>query len=358
MKPLRFAVFGAGFWTPYQLAGWREFSEVECVAIYNRTGKKAEKLAADLRIPAVYDDARKLLDQERIDFVDNITEIDGHLPLSVLCAEHRLPCICQKPMARSVAEAQAMVAEFKKVAVPLYIHENWRWQTPIRAAKRALSSGVIGRPFRARIEMITGFEGWANQPALAQLERFILTDLGTHILDVARFLFGEATTIFCSTKNTLPKILRGENVATIQLETEKDITVVCQLGYALTPLEREHFPETFLFVEGEHGSLEIAPNFSLRTTTKQGTVIERYPPPRYSWANPRYDLVHASIVDCTRNLLAGLRGQAEPETTAEDNLKTIELVFACYDSAEQKNVIQLPAPDSTPSDLDLEETVR
>jgi predicted dehydrogenase len=164
--------------------------------------------------------------------------------------------------------------------------------------------------------------------------------------------------IFCSTKNTLPKILRGENVATIQLETEKDITVVCQLGYALTPLEREHFPETFLFVEGDQGSLEIAPNFSLRTTTKQGTVIQRYPPPRYSWANPTYDLVHASIVDCTRNLLAGLRGQAEPETTAEDNLKTIELVFAGYDSVEQRKVIYLQAPDSAPSDLDLEETTR
>ena len=35
--PLRFAVFGAGFWTPYQLSGWREVGGVECVAIYNRT---------------------------------------------------------------------------------------------------------------------------------------------------------------------------------------------------------------------------------------------------------------------------------------------------------------------------------
>lgn len=358
MKPLRFAVFGAGFWTPYQLAGWRECSGAECVAIYNRTWIKAKKLAGDFGIPAVYDSAEELLGAERIDFVDNVTEVAGHLPLSILCAEHRFPCICQKPMARSLEEAQAMVTAFKKAAVPLYIHENWRWQTPIRAAKEALSSGAIGQPFRARIEMITGFEGWANQPALAQLERFILTDLGTHILDVVRFLFGEATTIFCSMKNTLPKILRGENVATIQLETEQGITVVCQLGYALTPLEREHFPETFLFVEADQGSLEIGPNFTLRTTTKQGTFLQRYPPPRYDWANPAYDLVHASIVDCTRNLLAGLRGQAEPETSAEDNLKTIELVFACYDSAEQRKAIQLRAPQSEPVVAGLVETVK
>jgi D-apiose dehydrogenase len=342
MKPLKFAVFGAGFWTPFQLAAWREFEAVECVAIYNRTGSKAEKVAEDFQIRGVYTDPNDLLEREQLDFVDNITEVGGHVPLSIICAQHGIPCICQKPMAGSLREGVRMVGAFKEANVPLYIHENWRWQTPIRAASRALSSGIIGRPFRARIEMITGFECWANQPALAQLDHFILTDLGTHILDVVRFLFGEARSLFCTVKNTLPRVLKGENVATVQLETEKEVTVVCQLGYALTPLERERFPETFLFVEGERGSLEIGPNYWLRITTKDGTTTQHCPPPHYRWANPAYDLVHASIVDCTRNLLGGLRGQAVPETTGEDNLRTLGLVFSCYRSAELGTAVRMP----------------
>ena len=43
MTDLRFGVFGAGFWAPFQLAGWREMGSATCVAIYNLTISKAEK---------------------------------------------------------------------------------------------------------------------------------------------------------------------------------------------------------------------------------------------------------------------------------------------------------------------------
>ena len=102
-------MFGAGFWTRFQLAAWREMGGVDCAAIYNRTRARAEAIASEFGIPAVFDDPAALLDQVRPDFVDNITEIGGHVPLSLLCARRRVPCICQKPMASSLAEARRMV---------------------------------------------------------------------------------------------------------------------------------------------------------------------------------------------------------------------------------------------------------
>src|SRR4030095_14680065 len=133
MKTLRFAVFGAGFWARYQLAAWREVGGVECVAIYNRTRAKAEALARDFGIPAVYADADALLRGANPYFVDNITEVGGHKPLSLLCAKHRIPCICQKPMAPSLEDAREMVTAFRKAKTPFFVHENWRWQTTMRA---------------------------------------------------------------------------------------------------------------------------------------------------------------------------------------------------------------------------------
>jgi predicted dehydrogenase len=118
-------------------------------------------------------------------------------------------------------------------------------------------------------------------------------------------------------------------------------TVTVNMAYAGNYLEREAFPQTFFFIEGEKGSLELGPDYRIRVTTKQGTRAGRHPPFRYDWANPAYDVVHASIVPCNADLLRALRGRGDAGTTAEDNLKTVRLVFAAYDSARTDRVIKL-----------------
>ncbi|HAB16965.1 MAG TPA: Gfo/Idh/MocA family oxidoreductase [Verrucomicrobiota bacterium] len=342
-RELRFAIFGAGFWTRYQLSAWRELEGVTCVAIYNRTRPKAEALAREFGIPAVYDTPEDLLREAKPDFVDNITEIAGHKPLSLLCAQRRVPCICQKPMAPSLAAARAMVKAFAKTRTRFFVHENWRWQTPMRQLKRLIDSGVIGTPFRGRLTMISGYDCWANQPALRELKQFILTDLGVHILDVARLCFGEANSVYCQIRKTLAPKVKGENVATLLLSMgPAKTTVVIELGYAKTPLEptvREAFPQTLAFVEGPLGSLEVSADYLIKVTTRNGTLIERHPPPRYPWADSQYAVAHASIVDCHRDLLRALRGEGGGETTGADNLKTMELTYAAYSSAAEDRVI-------------------
>ena len=74
MANLRFAMLGTGFWAWYQLPGWIEAGGVECVALYNRTVARAEKLneafGGKMR---VYDNVEKLLDSEDLDFIDICT---------------------------------------------------------------------------------------------------------------------------------------------------------------------------------------------------------------------------------------------------------------------------------------------
>src|SRR5215212_9612702 len=236
MAPLRFAIFGTGFWARFQLAAWRELEGVECVALYNRTRAKADVLAREFGVARVYDDPVALLDQEQLDFIDIISDVDTHSRFVRLAAQHRLPVICQKPMAPTLAEAERMVAACRDAGVPFFIHENWRWQTPIRRLKYLLEQGQIGRPFRARIDMISGFPVFANQPFLKDLEQFIITDLGSHTLDAARMLFGEAQSIYCQTQR-IHKDIKGEDVATIMLRMGGATDVICQMAYAGNYLE-------------------------------------------------------------------------------------------------------------------------
>ncbi len=338
MDRSRFAVFGAGFWARYQLAGWRELPEAECVAIYNRTRTKAEALAREFGIPAVYDDPNALLERERLDFVDVITGPDTHRAFVELAAARRIPVVCQKPMAPTLADAEQMVAVCAAASVPFIVHENWRWQTPLRSLKTALASGRIGAPFRARIQYANSFPVFDNQPFLKDLDQFILTDIGSHLLDVARFLFGEARTVYCQTRRIHPDI-RGEDVATVMLDFG-DLTGTVEMSYA-SKLEHERFPETYVLVEGSRGSLELGPDYWLRETTDAGTFARRHPPPRYPWADPAYDLIHASIVPCNADVLRALRGGLPAETHAADNLQTMRLVFGCYESARSGQVVTL-----------------
>ncbi len=330
-KPLRVAVIGCGFWARYQIAGWREVTGVEVMALYNRTRSKAEKLGAELGIAAIYDDAEELLRLEKVDVLDVITDVATHAKFVHLAAAKGVAFICQKPLAPSYEIAKEMLAACRGAGVPLLVHENWRWQTPIRAVKRVIESGAIGRVFRARMDFITGFPVFVNQPFLRQLPQFILTDIGSHILDAARFLFGEAASLFCQTQRIHGDI-KGEDVATVML-TMGGATVVCNMAYAGNALEHDRFPETRIFVEGETGSVELAPDHWIRVTNSKGTHANRNPPPRYAWADPAYDVVQSSIVPCCADLAAALRGEKRAETTGDDNLKTVRLVFAAYESA-------------------------
>jgi predicted dehydrogenase len=347
MKEIRVGVVGAGFWARYQIAAWRELPGVKVVGVFNRTVEKAKRLGQEFGIEGVYGDVEQMLDDEKLDVVDVITDVDTHSKYTRLAAERRVTVICQKPMGNSLSDARGMAEFCRSKGVDLLIHENWRWQTPLREVKRVLDSGVIGRVFRARIRMVSGFDLFANQPFLRELHEFLLTDIGSHILDVARWMFGEPDSLFCRTTRVHADI-KGEDVATVMLVGGEmpGGGVVCEMGYAGNPQEHENFPETVLYVEGERGTVELSPYFWLKVTTREGgreaTHARRVVPPRYVWANPQYDVVHSSIVPCCADLLGHLRGEAVAETTAADNLKTVELVFGSYQSARSGGVVKLP----------------
>lgn len=358
MSNLKFAMFGAGFWAHFQLAAWQELDGVECVAIYNRTRSKGERFARKFGVPAVYDDPQELLLREHLDFVDIVTYPFTLSRFVKLVAAHKIPVISQKPMAPSMEIAEENLRACREAGIPYFVHENWRWQSHLRELKKVLDSGVIGRPFRARISMVSAYPVFVNEPQIKNLKEFILTDMGTHILDIARFYFGEAQNVYCQIHQVHSDI-QGEDVATVMMMMGGHTTVTCEMGYPENYIEYDYFPQTLIYVEADKGSAEIARDYWLRVTTREGTQARRYPPVRYSWVDPDYHAVHSSIVPCNANFLHALRGEVAAETTGEDNVKTLRLVFAAYDSARSGNAVSLDgngAPRRT-SNLRLQEAL-
>jgi D-apiose dehydrogenase len=339
MKNLQFAILGCGFWSQFQLGAWKELKGAECVALYNRTQSKADELARRFDVPRTYGDAEELLKNEKLDFIDIITDVDTHEKFTELGAKHGVDIICQKPMAPSYEAAKRMIQATQEAGVRFYVHENYRWQPQFRRVKEIIDSGAIGNPFRCKTAFITAFPVFETQPFLAELEEFALTDQGSHQFDVLRFLFGEAQTIYCQIQTVNPTI-KGEDVATTMLRMKNGVDCVQEISFS-SPLEKEIFPQTLLLIEGDKGSIRLDPDFEISTTTKEGTQKETVPMRQYSWQTDRLKPEPPSIIDINQNILNDMLGKGKAENTGDDNFETVRLVWAAYESARSGKVVNM-----------------
>lgn len=335
----KFAIFGCGFWSQFQLGAWKEIEGNECVALYNRTKSKAEELAKRFGVPRVYDDAEELLKNEKLDFIDIITNVDTHEKFTLLGAKYGVDVICQKPLAPSYVAAKRMMQATKEAGIRFYVHENYRWQPQIRRMKAILESGVIGQPFRCNSLWNTAFPLFETQPFLATLEQFALTDQGSHQFDVLRYLFGEADTIYTQIQTVNPTI-KGEDVATSLLRMKNGMVCVQQISFS-SPLEKEVFPQILLVVEGNKGSVRLDADYNFAITVVSSTTYEKMQMQKYPWQTDRLEPEPPSIVAINQNLLDDMLGIGKAENTGDDNFETVKLVWAAYKSANTGQVVKL-----------------
>jgi predicted dehydrogenase len=324
-------LIGCGFFARNHMNGWRELDGVQIVAVCDTNAERAEAFARDFGVEHTYMDAERMLGEAELDFIDIVTPPTAHRALVELAAAYKTPVICQKPLAPSLEDARAMVETCCSAGVPFMVHENFRWQQPLRALKQAAHE--IGDPFFGRFLFRSGYDPSIDQPYLAEDPRFILYDLGVHLLDVARFFMGEAVQLTCLTQQVNP-LIAGEDVATVLLKMENTATSVVELSYA-SKSTFDPFPQTLVTLEGPRGRAEIAQDYRLSIDT--GSYRTEYAPPipLYSWSTPPFQAVQDSVVAIQRHWLECLRTGQPPETSGIDNLKTLELVFAAYASAEQ-----------------------
>ena len=340
MEKLKFAVLGCGFWSKFQIGAWSEIDGAELVAVYNRTISRAQNIADYFNVPGVYDNPEELFEKEQLDFVDIITDVDTHAHFVEMAVKHGIKhIICQKPMAPDFETAKKMVSLCKSSGVKLYIHENYRWQAPIRRFRQIVDSGIIGKPFKARVSFLSGFPVFDNQPFLMELDHFILTDMGSHVLDVVRFLFGECDSLWCQTRAVNHKI-KGEDLAVILMEMSNGMPVYTEMSYA-SIVEHDTFSTLNILVEGEKGSVFLGPKFEIKTTTREGTKSEIVKFPSYSWADPDYIVNHESGIHVSRNILDDIQKKGKAENSGDDNLETMRLIWASYESATSGEKIKV-----------------
>lgn len=335
---LRGALIGCGFFAQNHLHAWRDIGGVRLVAVCDNDLQKARKASADFGVLQAYGEAVELFERERLDFVDIVTTMPSHRALVELAARHRVPVIVQKPFAPTWGDCLAMVQACREAGVPLMVHENFRFQAPMLAVQRVLRSGAIGTPTFGRISFRTGYDIYAGQPYLANEGRFILLDLGVHVLDLARVFLGEVETVQCQTQSVRPG-LRGEDMATVLLRHANGATSVVDCSYA-SKLWPDPFPQTLVTVEGTLGSLALQQDFKLSVLSDCRERTEDVSTPLLAWTAQPWHVAQESVLNAQRHWIDCLRRGVEPDVSGADNLKTYALVEAAYESAICKTAVE------------------
>jgi D-apiose dehydrogenase len=339
MSALRGGLIGCGFFAINHLHGWRDARGANIVAICDRSPERLNIAGEQFGIHARYTDAEDMLAKEKLDFVDIATTAPTHRVLAELAATHGLGVICQKPFAPSLEDAIAIVGACKRADVPLMVHENFRWQSPIQKVKAVLDAGAIGEVFWGRVSFRSAYDVFSGQPYLAEGERFIVEDLGIHALDIARFLFGDALSVYAKIKRVNPKI-KGEDVATMLLDHGNGLASVVDCSYA-TQNETELFPQTLLEIDGAKGTLRLGPNYKLTVTAAGETRQEDVSPPVLHWASKPWHNIQESVALIQQHWVDCFGAKKEPLTSGRDNLKTFALVEAAYQSAQKNSAVSL-----------------
>jgi predicted dehydrogenase len=219
----------------------------------------------------------------------------------------------------------------KKAGVFLAVHENFRFQVPIREAIGVLKSGAIGEPSWARISFRTGYDIYKGQPYLMKEERFAIIDVGVHVLDLARVFLGEVDHVSAELQRRHPNV-RGEDTATMLVKHKSGAVSVVEVTYESRRLP-DSFPETIMEIEGTAGGIAMRKGPILEVTTKGAMTARDVDAPVLSWAERPWHIVQESVYATCAHMLEAVRAGRDADTSAEDNVKTFALAEAAYESA-------------------------
>ncbi|MET3896424.1 putative dehydrogenase [Devosia sp. UYZn731] len=335
MAQTRVGVIGCGFFAGNHLNAWRQLASegVKLVAVCDTDAGKARAAAEAFIVAGIYSDAVAMLAAEKLDLVDIVTQVRSHRPLVELCLNAGVPTIVQKPFGLSLDDCIAMRDLADRLGVPLAVHENFRFQAPMQMAKEILDSGEIGEANWARINFRTGHDIYTRQPYLRGEEKFVINDLGVHVLDVARFFLGEAKHVSAETQQRRPEIA-GEDTATMLVRHQSGAVSVVECTYEARRLP-DLFPQVLLELEGTRGSVLVKANYQVVVTADGVMRTLRAEPEVKGWMEAPWNVVQDSVVRTCAHILAAYRAGVRPSVSAADNVRTIGLCEAAYEAAER-----------------------
>ncbi len=200
------AMIGYAFMGAAHSQGWRNahrFFDLpalpEMSVVCGRTESATRDAAAQLGWATWTTDWHEVLERDDVDVVDICTPGDTHAEIAIAALEAGKHVLCEKPLANTVAEAEAMAAAAdaaQKGGVLSAVGFNYRRTPALALARQLVADGAVGTVRHIRAQYLQDWIVDPNFPLLWRLQKDkagsgALGDIGAHIVDLSQFLTGQ-----------------------------------------------------------------------------------------------------------------------------------------------------------------------
>jgi len=238
------------------------------VAIAGRNEAATAEAAKRYGYQKYYTDWRDLIADPDVHMFDNGGPNDAHAEPTIAAAQAGKHVFCEKPLARTAAEAKTMLDAVQKAGVKHMVAFNYRFVPAIALVKQLIESGKLGRIFHFRAVYLQEWIIDPNFPKIWRLDKSLagsgaLGDLGAHVLDLARFLVGEPKRIMGMTKTFVEErpLADGSGMGKIDVD-DAFISLLEFENGAIGTVEASRFAQgrknfNRIEINGELGSIEF-----------------------------------------------------------------------------------------------------
>ena len=276
-KTLNVGMVGYGFMARAHSNAWSNVSHFfdtgyrpVLKAVAARNTEKASGFAGMWGYARVENDWRKLVEARDIDVIDVCVPNDLHAEISIAAAKAGKMVTCEKPLARTAAEAMPMIDAVEAAGVPNMVWYNYRRVPAVMLVKHLVESGRLGKIFHYRAKFL---QDWTISPDVPQggagtwrldvdaAGSGVTGDLLAHCLDTAMWINGGISSLTAMTE-TFVKERKHAETGKVQSVGIDDAAAVLtrfangSLGtFESTRYARGHKAAYTLEINGEKGSL-------------------------------------------------------------------------------------------------------
>lgn len=337
---------------------WRQIANVQIVAVADENDKGRAAAQQRLQAKNAYADFRDMLKKERPQIVSVADRhLDQHRDMVVACAEAGASIFMEKPMCRTLAEADEMVTACEKHHVKLAIAHQTRYSPRLQRVRELIAEGRIGDILELR--------GRGKEDSRAGGQDLMV--LGTHILDLMRFIAGDAR--WCSARVGVVEKDR------VRPASKGDVR---EGGEGMGPIAGDHITASYGFDKGAVGyftSQRAArgkgerDRFGLQIFGTKGViqVVTGSLPPAFfladaSWFPGRSKANWQEITSnglgqpetlkdgglvqgnvwIVQDLIEAIEKDRQPRGNVYDARAAIEMILAVYESHRQRTAVDLP----------------
>jgi predicted dehydrogenase len=347
-QPLRVGVVGLGWAGETHVQSYLQVPDVEVVALAGLEGNRLSSLGAIYNVPHLYEDYHELVARDDLDAISVCVPNYLHAPIAIAALKSGKHVLCEKPLARTGAEAEEIVQAAVDARRVLQVAFNHRYRSDVQVLKQYLETSGLGQVYHVKASWmrrngIPTVGSWFTNKEMAGGGPLI--DLGVHVLDLALYLLDEpqVMTVSAATYAELGPRGRGgrrtgsvkmmvgsgfevEDLATAFLRLANGATLLLEASWAIYGSAGDDFGVTLF---GTEGGAEIkVKNYSWEDTLRIYTDVAGMP----AEVHPRLTQGegHLAVV---RNFVEAIRSGDWSAHIGREGLRRTRIIDACYTSA-------------------------